>query len=150
MTDEYDDYEKKCKAIREANADLLDGFKAWMAEKGLGAATIEKHVSNAEFYINEFLTYEDPPQSAAEGVGRLDDFLGYWFIRKAMWASVTSIRENATSLKKFYTFLAETGQISAEDLADLREDIKTGLPEWLATLRRYDDPDVDVEDVWDW
>ena len=51
MTDEYDTWEQKCKAIREANAELLEGFKAWMAEKGLGAATIKKHVSNADFYF---------------------------------------------------------------------------------------------------
>lgn len=150
MTDEYEVYEQKCKAIREANAELLDGFKTWMTDKGLGAATIKKHVSNADFYINECLTYDDPPQSAAEGVGRLDYFLGYWFIRKAMWAGETSIRENATSLKKFYTYLAEIGKISGDDLAELREDIKTGLPEWIATVRRYDNPDVDAEDVWEW
>lgn len=67
-----------------------------------------------------------------------------------MWASESSVRENATSLKKFYTYLAEIGQVSADDLAELREDIKTGLPEWTATVRRYDDPDVDAEDVWEW
>ena len=150
MTDEYEVYEQKCKAIREANAKLLEGFGAWMSGKGLGAATVKKHVSNADFYINECLTYDDPPQSAAEGVGRLDYFLGDWFIRKAMWASASSIRENATSLKKFYTYLAEIGLVSADDLAELREDIKTGMPEWIATVRRYDDPDVDGEDVWQW
>ena len=31
-------------------------------------------------------------------------FLGFWFIRKAMWASQSSIKGNATSLKKLYTF----------------------------------------------
>jgi hypothetical protein len=146
MTDEYEAYEKKCKAIREENAELLEGFKAWMTKKGLGSATIKKHAANADFYINECLTYDDPPQSAEEGVGRLDYFLGYWFIRKAMWASKTSIRENATSLKKFYTYLAEIGRVSADDLEELRDDIKTGMPEWIATVQRYDDPDI--EDVW--
>ena len=30
MTDDYEIYEQKCKAIREANAELLDGFRAWI------------------------------------------------------------------------------------------------------------------------
>jgi len=150
MTDEYEIYEEKCAAIRKANAELLEGFTAWMMNKGLSAATIKKHAANTDFYINECLTYDDPPQSAAEGVGRLDYFLGYWFIRKAMWASQTAIRENAASLKKFYTYLAEIGHVTAENLADLREDIKVGMPEWTATVRRYDDPDVALEDVFPW
>ncbi len=150
MTDEYEVYEQKCKAVREVNAKLLDGFEAWLAETGLGANTIKKHVGNVDFYINECLLRDDPPTSATEGVRRVDYFLGYWFIRKAMWASPASIKENAAGLKKFYTYLADIGQVSADDLAELREDIKTGLPEWIATVRRYDDPDVDAEDVWEW
>jgi site-specific recombinase XerD len=63
-----------------------------------------------------------------------------------MWASQSSIKGNATSLKKFYTFMYEKGLIDNDDLADLKETIKEGMPEWLATLERYDDPSV--EDVW--
>lgn len=33
---------------------------------------------------------------------------------------------------------------------ELREDIKTDLPEWSAMFRHYDDPDVDAEKVWQW
>jgi hypothetical protein len=150
MTDEYEAFERKCKTIREANMQLLAGFEAWLTGKGLGANTIKKHASNVDFYVNEFLTYDDPPRSAAEGVGRLDYFLGYWFVRKAMWSSPAAIRENAAALKKFYTYLAEIGQVSPGDLAQLRDDIKTGMPEWITTIQRYGDPDVDSEDVWQW
>ncbi len=31
-------------------------------------------------------------------------FLGYWFIKKAMWSSPVQIKSNAASLKKFFTF----------------------------------------------
>ena len=62
-------------------------------------------IPEAYFYINECLCYDDPPQTAAEGVSGIKYFLGYWFIRKAMWAGPTSIRENAASLKKFCGYL---------------------------------------------
>jgi site-specific recombinase XerD len=76
-------------------------------------------------------------------------FLGYWFIKKAMWASKASIKSNAASLKKFYTYLYERGSIEKEDLASLKETIKEEMPEWIATLERYDDPSItDMGEVW--
>jgi TPP-dependent pyruvate/acetoin dehydrogenase alpha subunit len=63
-----------------------------------------------------------------------------------MWASPSSIRGNAASIKKFYAFLQEKGLIDKEDLNDLEKEIKEDMPEWLATIARYDDPSV--EDVW--
>ncbi len=145
---EYEEYERACAKIREENGKLLADFEQWFSEKGLTEKTIQRHVENVNFYINEFLLYEDA-MPAKDGAGEISMFLGYWFIRKAMWASLSSIRENAASLKKFYTFMKEQGHIEADDLQDLKEAIKDGMPEWLATLGRYDDPDItDPMDIW--
>ena len=64
-----------------------------------------------------------------------------------MWASQSSIRENAASLKKFYTFMHEKGLTEKDDLMDLKATIKAQMPEWLATVQRFDD--LSVEDVWE-
>jgi hypothetical protein len=40
----------------------------------------------------------------------------------------------------------EKGLIDKEELTDLKQTIKEDMPEWLTTLRRYDDPSI--EDVW--
>lgn len=78
-------------------------------------------------------------------------FLGYWFIRKALWASEASLRSTTASLKKFYTFLNEQGLVSESDVTLLYETIKEDLPDWLATLRRYEDPTItDPMEVWGW
>lgn len=61
---------------------------------------------------------------------------------KELWASPNSIKQIAASLKKFYTFMHEQGHIDADDLQDLKETIKEEMPDWLATLDRYDDPDI--------
>jgi len=146
---EMDDYEKylgACKKIRKFNKRLLRGFEDWLKASGLSAKTIQKHLYNIDFYINEFLLYQEATD-AKDGAGSVDLFLGYWFIRKALWASQTSIRGNAASLKKFYTFMHEKGLIEDDDLANLKETIKRGMPEWLATLERFDDPFID--DVWE-
>ncbi len=142
---DYEKHEKECKKIRIANKQLLDKFELSLESSGLSEKTINNHVSNIDFYINEYLLYEDAIE-ARDGVSAVDMFLGYWFIKKAMWASRSSIKGNATSFKKFYSFLHEKKLIKKDDLDDLKETIKEGMPEWLATLDRYDDPTA--EDVW--
>jgi len=142
---DYAQYEKDCKAIRKANKHLLTEFSAWLKTAGLSAGTIKNHCSNIEFYVNEFLLYEEAIE-AKDGVTEVDAFLGYWFIKKAMWSSQASIKSNAASLKKFYTYMQEKGLIEKEALADLKVEIKECMPDWLETLRRYDDPDED--EVW--
>jgi len=143
--DNYENYEKECKKIRQANEQLLKEFEFWLKSSGLLEKTTNNHISNIDFYVNEYLLYEDTIE-AEDGSSFVGMFLGYWFIRKAMWASQSSIKSNATSLKKFYTFMYEKGLIEKEDLTDLKQTIKEKMPEWLATLRRYDD--LSVEDVW--
>ncbi len=145
---DYEKYKRECKRIRKENEKLISEFGKWLSDKNLSSKTVEKHTTNVAFYINEFLLYEDAVE-AKDGVDRIGMFLGYWFIRKAMWASKTSIKENATSLKKFYQFMCEQGKISEEDFSILKESIKEEMPEWLATMSRYDDPNIDdMEEVW--
>ena len=146
--DDSQKYEADCQKIRKANHELLKDFEGWLESSGLSEKTINNHVSNIDFYINEYLLYEDAVE-AKDGVDMVSDFLGYWFIKKALWASQSSIKANAGSLKKFYTFLLEKGLIDKDDLQELKETIKEEMSEWLETLRRYDDPlTEDMSDVW--
>lgn len=148
MTDDYAEYQRECKIIRSENAALIDQFAGFLAADGLSKTTIRKHCSNIEFYLNEFLLYEEANR-ADKGIHLAGVFLGYWFIRKAMWASPASIKSNAATLKKFYTFMFGNSRVTQEDLAELIMQIKQDMPEWLATLARYDDPEIDdLDEVW--
>ena len=43
----------------------------------------------------------------------------------------------------------EKSQIDKEDLYDLKKRIKRDMPEWIATMERYDNPEItDMEEVW--
>ena len=143
--DDYEKYEEDCKNIRKSNEHLLKEFDDWLKLSGLSEKTINNHTSNIDFYINEYLLYEEAIE-AQNGVDNVGMFLGYWFIKKAMWASQASIKNNATSLKKFYTFMNEKSLIDKNDLTGLKEIIKEEMPEWLETLERYDNPSI--EDIW--
>jgi len=139
--------ENEIDALRDECKRLLPEFRKWLVDKRLSDKVINNHVSNVEFYLDPFLINRDV-KSAAEGVEEIGYFLGYWFISKAMWASRTSIKSNIASLKKFYQFMLQRGEISAAAYDDMKERIKEEKEEWLATIDRYDDPDVDVNDVW--
>ncbi|MDB9405242.1 phage integrase SAM-like domain-containing protein [Microcystis sp. CS-574] len=131
--DDSQKYEADCQKIRKVNHELLKDFESWLESSGLSEKTINNHISNIDFYINEYLLYEDAVE-AKDGVDMVGDFLGYWFIKKALWASQSSLKSNAGSLKKFYTFLLEKGLIDKNDLRELKETIKEELSEWLETL----------------
>jgi len=145
--DKYEKYESDCKKIRIANQHVIDEFQKYLKAKKLSDKTIDKHVSNVDFYINDFLLYEEPLKPH-EGVDKLGHFLGFWFIRKALWASVTSIKENISSLKHFYTYLHQTGEVSLEELHEMKQVIKENKDEWLETLKAYDNPDIDLDEIW--
>jgi hypothetical protein len=98
-------YEADCKKIIASNKKLLSEFKIWLQSSNLSEKTINNHISNISFYINEYLLYYEEPIKAQDGIGDVSMFLGDWFIRKAMWASKAHIKSNAASIIKFYTFL---------------------------------------------
>ena len=146
--DSYEQYEQDCERIRGDNEKLLDEFEKWLSDKKLSPKTIARHRNNVDFYINEFLLYEEAID-AKDGAHKIDYFLGFWFIKKAMWASKPQIKGNATSLKKFYQFMLEKGKVMKEEYNELQKIIKKEMPEWLATMDRYDDPEIeDMEEVW--
>ena len=147
MSRDYEKYEIDCERIRTENKELLQDFTRWLASRGLSEKTIRTHRQNVDFYINHFLLSEDAVE-ARNGADEVNMFLGFWFIRKTMWASPSAIKSNASSLKKFYTFMYEAGKIEKDDLDLLKDDIREGMPEWLETMDRYDDPNCDIEDIW--
>ena len=128
---------KECNKIQNANKRLLSDFAISMQNAGLAQKTIQKHVDNIDFYINEFLLYEEPIE-AKDGALRIGFFLSYWFPRKAMWASPDSVKGNAASLKKFYSFLHSKGLTEIEDLEDLKQALKENMAEWLENMKQDD------------
>jgi hypothetical protein len=138
---DYQEYERACEIIREENEVLLKAFHAWLEAQKLGEETIRRHFSNAAFYIQEFLLYEQPlrPQQGGSGI---DMYLGSWFIRKGPIATPGTVKTSATSLIKFYSFLVEKGLVTAQQLEKMRRTIKTEMKRWQGRARLYNDPNI--------
>jgi len=144
-------YDEIVKAIHRRNDNLIYNFRGWLKRGGLGERTIDKHVNNISFFLNEYLTYQDISENdqeitlcnAEDGIALVDDFLGYWFIKKAMWSDESSIKSNITSIKKFYSFMHTLKLISKDDLQSLNSEIKENKQEWIDQVNRYNDLDVE-------
>ncbi|MGI6330052.1 MAG: recombinase [Bacilli bacterium] len=136
--------EKEIKNIKKENEIYLKKFGNWLKKQNLSSKTINNHIDNVDFYINEFLCYYEF-QSADIGYSSIDGFLGDWFISKAMWSSKSSIKSNATSIKKFYLFMLENGKIKEKDYKFLCDEIKEKMSDWLDALERFDNLEEDDE-----
>ena len=137
---DYDTYLNKCTDIRKINDSLLTLFSDDLKKAGLADKTIQRHLSNVDFFINEYLIRTDalPMES---GVTMIDDFLGNIFIRKCMWSTPANIKTTATSIKKFYKSMLDHEKIAKQDYELLCAIIKDSLDIWQEDCAIYNDPD---------
>lgn len=56
----YEEYEMQCNQQKEKNRSYLAIFEKDLMEAGLTRKTITKHLSNVDFYINDYLLRESP------------------------------------------------------------------------------------------
>lgn len=138
----YLNYEKERNAMTELNQKYLDLFVDDLLEKGLSQKTIRNHLSNVEFYINDFLCYYDV-EPMVKGCYYVDEFLGDWFVRKAMWSNATSIKSNCSSFKKFYALMLEYNFITKKDYQMLITTIKDKKEYWVESVEEYNNSEYD-------
>ncbi|MDO5151014.1 MAG: hypothetical protein Q4D76_16720 [Oscillospiraceae bacterium] len=139
---DYDEYIEECKKIKKENKILLDIFADYLKEQKLSDKTIKKHYENVDFYLNDYMLYEDA-HPMQDGVCMIGDYLGYFFIRKCMWSTPGTIKSTAASIKKFYKCMLMAGKIEKDYYQNLCDEIKEGLPEWMDDCAEYNDPDGD-------
>lgn len=134
----YDNNDQKYRMIQNEYTNLLFEFRGWLKDMGLADKTIRNHIFNVDFFINAYLLARESLK-AKDGVRRISTFLGYWFIRKAVWSNVTQIKGNAASFKKFYKFMYEKGEIDYETLEEVNWLIKDEMSEWIEEMKKHDD-----------
>lgn len=134
-----DDVDAVMDKMNSQNKEVLEAFETYLQASGITAKTISKHLNNIDFYINHYLLY-DEFISPNKGHDRLDDFFGNFFPRKAMWSSANSVKENITSLKKFYSYLNELSLISNADFKNMTNVIQEEKEHWMGLYdNEFDD-----------
>lgn len=126
------------------NRELLSAFERSLKAKDLSDKTIQRHIFNADLYMNDFLLYR-LDQPVASGKESLDEFF-YFYIHKCMWSTPVNVKTTAASIKKFYEFLAEQGIVDKAEYAEIADEIKESVPLWQTSCRDYND-ELE-EDIW--
>ena len=137
---DFEEYEEKCKLIKQENESLLEMFEKDL--EGLNQKTINRHLTNVDFYINTYLLREDA-YDFTHGIWDIDDYLGYFFIRKCMWSTPGNIKSTAASIKKFYQCMLKQEMIQKADYEYLCETIKDNMWKWQSDCEMYNDPDAE-------
>ena len=118
------DYDAQVRAIRAYNQPILDDFKVWLQQSGLSEQTVQTHVDNINFFTNYLVYYELLKKLDEATEGDVWMFLADWFPRKALWASVTSVKSYLASFKKFFRWMGETGHASPQTVAEVLDTLK--------------------------
>ena len=128
--------ESELKSLEKSNKKLLKEFFCSLKEQGLGEQTVRNHTHNVGLYIDDYLLWEgiDP----VIGHEEIDYFLGDWAIRKNVIFSEPSLMQYASSIKKFYKFLSDRGDIDRDTLKGINNIFKTEMQDWLASLRQFE------------
>ncbi len=73
-----------------------------------------------------------------DGITAVYSFLDGWFIEKCLWSSRNSVKETASSIKKFYQCMSEKEYVSKEDYKELCDFIKENMDEFLEQVDAFD------------
>ncbi len=123
--DYADTYEQRVHAIQRANQPILDGFEHALRQSGLSEQTIKDHVDNIRFFARYLLLYAYSLRRLDEATeGNVYDFLEDWFPRKALWASVSSMKVYLASFKKFFKWMGESGLVAPQTVEDVLATLK--------------------------
>ncbi len=131
---EADTYDARVRAIRVYNQPLLEDFRSWLEQSGLVEKTVKTHVDNINFFTNYLVYYEPLKKLDEADSGDVRMFLADWFPRKAMWASITSVKSNIASFKKFFQWMGETGRVSPDTVVDVLTTLKDGRDHFLEAV----------------
>lgn len=136
---------KDYEIIEEQNEKYLNIFEEHLKKENIKQRTIDKHISNVDFYINHCLMYSIP-KTVDKGCG---DEIGYFistFICQKTWPSITLINECCTSIKKFYKCMMENNVVTKDQYDYLVSYIKDNKEMWIDDFKHSDYYDGYVDD----
>lgn len=146
MKEKYNDWDEACEAQTISNMDYLTLFTDDM--ENLSTDCCNRHLDNLDFFLNFYLESYDydgnGPYDFVEGIKWIDDYFGYFFIRKAMWANASTIQSNAASMRKFYKSMYKHNLLTKEQLDDAmtalrKENVEGWIKEYYRLERLMDE-----------
>lgn len=132
-----DGNEDNLNKIFEFNQRYIDKFSDYLKENKLKEKTINKHIDNIVFFLNNYLTREYV-YSLFNSADSLNDFFSYFFIHKCTFANVNSMKEFVATFRYFYKYLYENKYINKETYDYTEFLFKEEKENWLEKMKEYD------------
>lgn len=117
-------------AKRKENENYLKLFENQMKKDGLAPRIIKKHLSNVEFYINDYLLFSSII-NIEDGMSEMRDFFYYWFFAKALQSKCESVYAHIDSVTLFYKLMVDQGLANREDYEKMLCNITKYKAEWI-------------------
>lgn len=117
-------------AKRKENENYLKLFENQMKKEGLAPGIIKKHLSNVEFYINDYLLFSSII-NIEDGMSEMRDFFYYWFFAKALHSKCESVYAHIDSVTLFYKLMVDQGLVNREDYEKMLCNINEYKAEWI-------------------
>ena len=132
--DKYLEWTEKVAEAEAYHEKLINGFEKWLEEKDLSAKTINNHISNINFFANQYLLRSEI-KLLQESSNETLFFLEGYFIDKCMWANKSSINSYISSFTKVYTYFYEKQMISKTELDIMKTELKESKEELIFRVR---------------
>ena len=123
-------HDEAAKANMAACATCLRVFEKSLRASRLSEKTVSRHLDNMDLFLNAFLNDGDVA-TMEEGAALIDEFMRVWAPANG-WATKTSLKGYATSLKKFYKCMFDEGLVPNLHYYHVLDEIKFCMDEWLA------------------
>ena len=118
------------------NNELLKLFRKSLV--CLADKTIKRHMNNVDTFINAYCA-ERQCVNYIQGIDCVDEFLGSYALHTYTCCSADSLRQMATSIKKFYKCMLDNNKISESDFEKLYYTLKENLSIWAEMCEEYND-----------
>ena len=148
--DDDEDDDEALADLRRENQEYLKVFEMDLRQAGLAPKTIERHLDNATFYLNEFILRYTESKAVADGASCsvLRDFFEDYYVNECFWSNPANLKTTAASIKKFYHSMMAHGYITPEAWQELCDLFKHSVAEWQESCREALDDDHRYDELW--
>ncbi len=101
---------------------VFSEFKKYLKNKGASNSIIKQQLEHASsFVFNYFFIYNDSLNVLDTNETTIKTFIGNWYIRKCMDATIETIRELLLAIYDFFQFINEYGFINSRQFEEIKQ-----------------------------
>lgn len=119
------------------NIRYLFSFKEYLISKHTSSTNMNTYIECMNYFLNKYLILE-MKFDLFNGIDSLNDFFSFHFVHKYANGTVQRLKDFITSIKNFYKFMFEKGNINKETYEYLQFLLKEEKDNWINKMKDYE------------